>query len=267
MPNSFDIRDEIFRTVSDKLYEAKLIAEGNGIISGTEFAMNRLNTLNIEVLYIAKEGTKIRKGEMIAKIRSTPKLLTVAENFLIGKFAKTSGIATAAYKASELSNKKIKIVCGSLKKAQEESMASFRKAIETGGISSRICDSPFIYLDKNYIKIFGGIPQTLKAVKNLKEYKKVIQIHNTIDDIEEEVRQAVSYDADILMIDTGKDVDIDKCFSTLKKMNAADKTVAFSGNVKLDRIKFYIDKSVDILCIGKEIIDAKLLDLKFDILL
>lgn len=265
MKTKFDIRDSIFESIEDKYYEAKLIAESSGIISGTEAAIDRLNSMNIEIIYIVSEGHKIEKGEVVAHIRSTPKLLAIAEDFLVGKFSKASGIATAAYYAAELAKDKIKIVCGSLKKIPEESKISFRKAIETGGISSRICDTPFIYLDKNYIRMFGGIPQTLKAVEGLKDYKKVIQIHNTFDSVEEEVKQAVLYNADILMVDTGNDADIDKCFKVLKELNVTNKVVAFAGNVKLDKIEYYIEKGVNILCIGKEIIDAKMLDMKFDI--
>ena len=265
MEKRYDIRDDIFETIINKHYEAKLVAESDGIISGTQSAIDRLNSLGIEVLFIVDEGHMIKQGDIVAHLRSTPKLLAQAEEFLAGKFSKVSGIATAALEASNIAKDKIKIVCGSLKKIPEECKSSYRKAIETGGISSRICDTPFIYLDKNYIKMFGGIPQTLKSVERFKEFKKVIQIHNTIDSVEEEVKQAVLYGAHILMIDTGRDEDIDRCFEVLKQLNIKNKTVAFSGNVKLDKIEDYITKGVEILCIGKEIIDAKMLDMKFDI--
>lgn len=265
MLNKLDIRDIIFKSITNTTYEARLIAEDYGIISGTEAAIERLNSLGIDIIFIADEGSKVGKGDVVAVIRSTPKLLAIAEDVLIGKFSKTSGIATAAYHAYNLANGKIKIVCGSLKKVPEECKQSFRKAIETGGIKSRICDTPFIYLDKNYIKMFGGIEQILIKVKDLNHYKKVIQIHNTVHNVEEEVKQAVLFGADILMIDTGDDADIDKCFSVLNKMGSTGKTIAFAGNVKLDKVNYYIDKGVNILCIGKEIIDAKLLDMKFEI--
>ncbi|HHV46401.1 MAG TPA: quinolinate phosphoribosyl transferase [Tissierellia bacterium] len=265
MDKKYDIRNDIFETIIDKYYDAKLIAEDNGVISGSEAALDRLKSLGIEILFMVNEGSIVNKGEVVAHIRATPELLAKAEEFLAGKFSKTSGIATAAYKASQIAKGRIKIVCGSIKKIPEECKFIYRKAIETGGISSRICDTPFLYLDKNYIKMFGGIPQTLKAVKKFEGFKKVIQIHNTMTSVEEEVEQAVTYGADILMIDTGIDDDIDKCFSVLKELNVNDKIVAFSGNVKLDRIEFYIDKRVDILCIGKEIIDARMLDMRFDV--
>ncbi len=265
MGNKFDIRDKIFETIIDKYYDAKLIAEDNGVISGTKTAIDRLNLLGVEIKHIAKEGTHVFKGDIVAHIRSTPKLLAKAEDFLAGKFSKTSGIATAAYRALQESQGEIKVVCGSFKKVPEECKFMFRKAVETGGIGSRICDDPFIYLDKNYVKMFGGIPQTLKAVESLKDFKKVIQIHNTVDTVEEEVRQAVLYGADILMIDTGNDKDIDKCFDILNELNVSDKTIAFAGNVKLDNIGYYREKGVNILCIGKEIIDVKMLDMKLDV--
>ena len=45
----------------------------------------------------------------------------------------------------------------------------------TGGVSVRMCDEPMIYLDKNYVAIFGGVQKALIAVAGINDRKKVIQ--------------------------------------------------------------------------------------------
>lgn len=42
----------------------------------------------------------------------------------------------------------------------------------TGGVSVRMCDEPMIYLDKNYVAIFGGVQKALIAVAGINDRKK-----------------------------------------------------------------------------------------------
>jgi PAS domain S-box-containing protein len=58
---------------------------------------------------------------------------------------------------------------------QEQLKTEKLEAIGTlaGGIAHRIVDEPFIYLDKNYVRIFGGISQALKAASS-SSFLKVI---------------------------------------------------------------------------------------------
>lgn len=47
-----------------------------------------------------------------------------------------------------------------------------RQAMLTGGVSVRMCDEPMIYLDKNYVAIFGGVQKALIAVAGINDRKK-----------------------------------------------------------------------------------------------
>ena len=44
-----------------------------------------------------------------------------------------------------------------------------------------------------------------------------------------------------------------------------DVEIAFAGNVKITQISEIIKRDIDILCIGKDIVDARLLDMKLDV--
>ena len=268
MTGSTDIRDDIFRSIADATYEARITCERDGLVSGSEAAAAKIAELGIKLDFIAPEGAQVTKGNVIAAFRTGPKLMAQAEDAIIGKLSKPSGIATAANRAVQIAQDRIRIVSGSWKKMPEEIKQPVRKAIATGGAAFRICDGPFIYLDKNYIRMFGGIPQALKAVERFPEHRKVVQIRGMTDTIEAETCLALAGGCDVFMVDTGSLPDIRRCRAALSALNAGpDKQIAFAGGVRIADIPFFIELSVEILCIGREIVDAPLLDLKMDIII
>ncbi len=266
MNKPIDIRDDLFRSIADAAFAARITCERDGIISGTAAAAARLAELGITASFLAPEGTSVRKGDTVADFRTGPKLMAQAEDAIIGKLAKTSGIATAARRAVDLAGGRLRIASGSWKKMPEEIKQPVRQAVLTGGAAFRICDGPFIYLDKNYIRMFGGIPATLAAAACFPDHRKALQIRGLSDTIENETREALAGGCDIFMVDTGCLSDIGRCRRTLTELGAGpDKLLAFAGGVRIGDVPFYVELGVDILCIGKEIVDAPLLDMKLDI--
>jgi nicotinate-nucleotide pyrophosphorylase (carboxylating) len=143
-----------------------------------------------------------------------------------------------------------------------------RDAVSSGGATSRISDGRMLYLDKNFIKMFGSIEKSLKAVGDMEGYDKVVQLKGIDFSIEEETIQAIKGGGDILMIDTGKVDDVSRCLDIIIKMDMRDKVrIAFAGNVKINKIEELSQLDIDILCIGKEIVDAKLLDFRLDVVI
>lgn len=261
-----DIRDDIFRSIAGNRFTAQITCERDGVVSGTDAAIAKIAELGIQLDHIMPEGAAVTRGMVIAAFRTSPKLMAQAEDAIIGKLSKPSGIATAARRAVLAAEGRIRIVSGSWKKMPEEIKQPVRQAIATGGAAFRICDGPFLYLDKNYIRMFGGIQQTLKAVEPFHDHRKVVQIRGMTDSIEEETRLALAGGCDVFMVDTGHLPDIRRCRSVLtSKMAGSDKQVAFAGGVHIADIPFFLELGVDILCIGKEIVDAPLLDMKMDI--
>lgn len=262
-----DIRDIIFKDISDKKFQALLIPERDGCLSGVDSAYKIADEINVKLKLYFKEGDKIEKNKPIGRITATPKNMALAEEKIIGTLAKFSGIATAAKKAVELSEGNVRIVSGSWKKMPPSIKAAVRTAIVSGGASFRICDGPMIYLDKNYIKMLGSIPRALDSVKEFKDYTKVIQIKGKELSIEEESKQALENGCNLLMVDTGNVDDIKRCLAVVKDMGLRDKVkIAFAGGIKLNQIKQLGKLDIDVLCIGKEIVDALLLDMKLDVI-
>jgi nicotinate-nucleotide pyrophosphorylase (carboxylating) len=95
----------------------------------------------------------------------------------------------------------------------------------------------------------------------------VIQIRGIENDIAVEAVEAARCRADIIFVDSGNQEDI-KTVSVELDGNGLRQNVkiAFGGNVKLEDIDRLKTLDVDILDIGREIIDAPMLDLKMEVI-
>jgi nicotinate-nucleotide pyrophosphorylase (carboxylating) len=67
-------------------------------------------------------------------------------------------------------------------------------------------------------------------------------------------------------VDTGRLEDLEACQAELAQLGAREQIqVAFAGNVHIADIPDMARRGIDLLCIGKEIVDAGLLDMKLDV--
>ena len=143
-----------------------------------------------------------------------------------------------------------------------------REAIVLGGASCRLLDVPFLYLDKNYVRIFGGIVAILEAAAPLKNDRIiVIQLKGETGSIRSETLDAVRGGADVIMVDTGKFPDVEAAIHVLDELGLRSmKKVAFGKDLAIEDIPRCVELGIDLLCIGKQIVDAPLMDMKLDII-
>jgi len=262
-----DIRDDIFREIIDKSVTAVIYADDAGIIAGTETAREKALEQGLTVTHMIEDGKDVHPGDEVASFSGIPKQIAMAEDLLMGCIAKPSGVATAASRCVQAADEKVTIVCGSWKKMPIEIKNTLQRAIAVGGADLRISHPPFIYLDKNYVRMLGGIEKSLQAVSHLTDHKKVIQIKGAQKDVSLEALEAARSRADIIYIDSGNPGDIEKVSEALGKERLRQRVkVAFGGNIKIRDIETLKTLDVDILSIGKEIIDAPLLDLKMEVI-
>ncbi|GAV22990.1 hypothetical protein [Carboxydothermus pertinax] len=244
-----------------------LLFQSSRIIAGAQNAYNTLKQLGLEIEYFVSEGTEVQPETVIARFKGNPKQITQAEEVVMGYLMKTSGIATATRRAINLAEGKIRIVSGAWKKMPSEMKQLIREAIAVGGGSFRILDVPFVYLDKNYIRMFGSIVEALKSAEVFSDRYKVVQLRGEMKDIKEEAIEAATNGAYVLMVDTGKISDVKIVNSTLEELGVRkEKLVAFAGGVKINAIPSYLGLGIDILDIGSEIVDAPLMDMKLDVI-
>lgn len=261
-----DLRERILSSIKDMVITASIIADDGGIVVGTSEVKEEAERLGLFLEMILSEGARIERGDEIVRFRGSPQQIAIAEEMLIGLIAKPSGIATSTFEAVEATRGKPKIVCGAWKKMPWVLKDVIRRAIAIGGGMTHISSHPFVYLDKNYIEMFGGIERSLEAVKDLKSYLKVVQLKGKYNDIGLEACEATQLGADILFIDTGKRSDVITVIEKLVELGLRHKVnIAFGGGIRLETIEEFKALDIDILDIGRQIVDAPLLDMRLEV--
>lgn len=262
-----DLRDSIFQSISEKRVTAGLYSDDSGLIVGIPDFMATADELGVKVTFVKDDVSWVEPNELIAQFEGMPKQIAKAEERLIGMLAKPSGIATQTRKFVEAAGDDLRIVSGAWKKMPMVLKHVIRHAIKSAGADFRISRVNFVYLDKNFIRMLGGIKSTLESVSHIEDHEKCIQIKGHYQDVALEAVEAASAGAHIIFIDTGCVDDIDKVSEALKSAGLREQVVvAYSGSVKLEDVPALREKDVDRIDIGRAIVDAPLLDMKLDVI-
>jgi len=141
-----------------------------------------------------------------------------------------------------------------------------RKAALDGGIDVRILRKPFVYLDKNYVRMLGGIKRAIQAALPL-ERPVVIQVRGETDRISNEAVEAAETGAKVIMVDTGRQEDAGDVTRALKEKDLRRRVrVAFAGNIALEDLGSINRLGLDVVDIGYAILDAPCLPMRFDVI-
>lgn len=262
-----ELREFLFTPLGIKSFDFMITAKESGIFSGSIKLESLSNELGLEVSFVAPEGYKLEKGSCVFRAKGKSSEIIQAEEMLLGVIGKPSGVATAAANFIIKAGDRTKVVCGAWKKVDTKIRADLKQAVVSGGCDIRIAEHPFIYLDKNYIRMLGGVKE---AVDRARKYDSkcviVVQLRGEKQPIGHEALTAVNTGANILMVDTGNLVDLELVDKALKNKNLRKKVkLAFSGGIALSDMQLIIDKKADVVDVGRAIVDAPLLDFSLDV--
>jgi len=260
-----DVREDIFRDSLDRRMAGVLVAEKAGVLSGIRRVCGIVETLGLAFVSDLKDGSPVGNGREIIRVTGNAVQMAQAEERLIGALSKFSGIATASRTALQKSAGRYKVVAGGWKKMPFELKEPIQQAIHDGGVNVRMCDEPFVYLDKNYVRMLGGVRKAVEAA-GVFNRMIVIQIRGETRAIAEEAIEATHAGAHVVMVDTGSTDHLRSVGHTLKQSGLRSQVkIAFAGNIKLDDMEALSQFDLDVVDIGYAILDAPCLPMRFDV--
>lgn len=260
-----DLRLDIFRNNLHTVYCAVVIAEADGIISGLERAEELADDLELSFDALVAVGEPVGKEEAVCRIAGDPVSLLKGEETILGALSKSSGIASAASRARKAAAGHFRIVCGATKKMPPDLKMTIRKAVTDAGIDMRMAHQPFVYLDKNYVRIFGSLEKTMEAVAPLNR-PIVIQVRGETGPIGKEAVKVAQQGVAVIMVDTGRVDDLEAVSNGLRDAGLRGRVdLAFAGNLKPDDLLGLIGRDIDAVDIGYGIVDAPCLPMRFDV--
>jgi nicotinate-nucleotide pyrophosphorylase (carboxylating) len=259
-----DPRPLLFSGIAHRRVSAVLLADDHGIVTQTEAAAAAATDLGLAVDHHLADGKPVQPGDEVLRLTGAPLQIAMAEERLIGLVAKPSGIATAANRFVERAGGRLQIVSGAWKKLPFSQKDMIRAAITAGGAAPRIADWPFAYLDKNIVSMLGGVQSALDAVTAYPELSGCQRIIQVVD--ADDACVAARGGAHIVFVDTGRLDDVTTVSDALRAAGLRDRVrLAFGGGVQLTDIDRLRGLDVDIVDVGRAIVDAPLLDMRFQV--
>ncbi len=261
-----DLRTYLFEPLEGLLFVADITASEPGVLAGIKLALDRAAELGLFVLAHLSDGSSVEAGACVLKVRGTAEQIARAEEELLGCLGKPSGVAAAACRFATLAGGRARVVCGAWKKAPSEFRSRLREAVEIGGAHMRLLDEPFVYLDKNYVRMFGGISEALGRACSIDGRVVAVQVRGEGGPIAQEAVLAAGAGAGVVMVDTGSVEDLRQVVEALRRRSGDHGVrIAFAGGVTAERFEEAIEAGADIIDIGRAIIDAPLLDFRLDV--
>ena len=243
----------------DKIFEAKLTSRVDGIVCGLNVFKTVFKVLSdkVEVKLLFKDGDKIQKGDVLAKLKGPGKYLLLGERVSLNYIQRMSGIATETNKYQKaIGELPCKIV--DTRKTTPNFRAFEKYSVKCGGGAlHRFNLSDCAMIKDNHIQVAGGVTNAIKLVKqNLSHAHKIELECDTL----EQVKEALPLGVDIIMLDN----------MTYEQMKEAVKLinhkaiVEASGNVNLSTVRQIAECGVDIISSSAIVAKAPALDLGLD---
>ena len=237
--------------------KAKLIANQNGIIAGLKFAIQTFKLIDkkIKIQLKKKEGSIIRKGDLIAVIEGNVKNILMGERVALNFLSHISGIATKTNQFVKKAGKKCKICC------TRKTIPNFRViqkyAIKLGGgINHRFNLSDEYLIKDNHIASSHIKSLISSAIKNKKGRKITVEVDNL-----NQLKKILGLKFDAILFDNMSIKSLKVGVKLAKKYY----TTEASGNINLKSIKKIAATGVDRISIGRITHSAPAMDLKLEI--
>ena len=247
----------------DEIFEVNLKTRVDGIFCGRDVFKTVFDVLSdneVEVEFFVSDGDKIKKDDILAKIKGNPRYILTGERLALNFVQRMSAIATYTKKFVDIVEPYGVSMADTRKNTPNFRM--FEKyAAKIGGARLHrfnLCDC--VMLKDNHIALLGGdIKKAVNMVR--KENSHAHKIEVECDKIEQ-VKEALEAEADIIMLDNMNLDEIKKCVQLIDKKAI----VEISGNVTLETLPELAKTGVDIISSSSIITKAGTLDLGFDYL-
>ena len=238
--------------------KVKLLSNQSGIIGGLEFAKNTFKLIDnkIKMKIKKREGSKIKKGDLIAVIEGNIKNILIGERVALNFLSHISGIASKTNSFVKKVNKKSKICC--TRKTIPSLRILQKYAVKLGGGENhRFNLSDEFLIKDNHIATNKNIQEIIKkAIKSKKRKKITVEIDNL-----HQLKKIIGLKFDRVLFDNMNIVSLRKGVKLAKKYYETEA----SGNINLKTVKNISKTGVDRISIGSITHSSSALDLKLEV--
>tara|TARA_Y100000389_G_scaffold190229_1_gene214872 strand:+ start:709 stop:1542 length:834 start_codon:yes stop_codon:yes gene_type:complete len=240
-----------------KIIKVKLISNQKAVVGGLEFAKQTFKLIDKKIKFKIKkkEGSYIKKNDLIAIIEGKAQNILIGERVALNFISHISGIATKTNQFVKLVNKKCKICC--TRKTIPTLRVIQKYAVRLGGgINHRFNLSDEFLIKDNHIASSNIKRLVSLAVKNKKGRKITVEIDNL-----NQLKKIMGLKFNTVLFDNMNSKTIKTGVKIAKKYYETEA----SGNINLKSIKAIAATGIDRISIGSITHSVPAVDLKLEI--
>ncbi len=235
--------------------EAELLCKQDGVVAGLSVFARTFFLLDpsAEVVFFAKDGDAVKKGQRLALVRGDMRAILTGERTALNFLQRMSGIATATRAMTALlEGSGLQLV--DTRKTTPGLRLFEKYAVRAGGGGNhRYNLSDAILLKDNHIGAAGGVKNAVAAAKAYASFTTKVEVE--VESVAM-AREAVEAGADIIMLDNMTD----DAMREAVKIIAGRAIVEISGNVTKESVARLKDIGADVVSCGALTHSAPILD-------
>ncbi len=242
---------------NDNIVTVKLISNQKAIVGGLLFAKQTFALIDNKIKFVTKikDGSRTKKGSLVALIKGKAKNILIAERVALNFMSHISGIATKTNEFVKLAGKKTKICC--TRKTIPNLRVIQKYAVKLGGgINHRFNLSDEFLIKDNHVASSDLKSLVLKAIKNKKGKKITVEI-DTIN----QLKSILGLKFNTVLLDNMSIRNLKKSVKIAKKYYETEA----SGNVSLKTVKAVASTGVNRISVGSITHSAPAIDFKLEI--
>ena len=242
---------------NNKIVKVKLLANQEAIIAGLLFVRHTFDLIDPKIKFSIKkrDGSKVKRGSLIAIIEGKAKNILIAERVALNFLSHISGIATKTNDFVKLAGKKCKICC--TRKTIPNLRVIQKYAVKLGGGTNHRFNLSDEYLIKdNHIASLNIRDLVSLAIKNKKGRKITVEVDNL-----NQLKTIVGLKFNTVLFDN---MNIKNLKAGVKIAKKYYETEA-SGNINLKTVKSVASTGVDRISVGSITHSAAAIDFKLEI--
>ena len=242
---------------SNKILKVKLISNQKAIVAGLEFAKQTFKLIDNKIKFNIKkkEGSSVKKNDLIAVIEGKIENILVGERVALNFMSHISGISTKTNQFVRLVNKRAKICC--TRKTIPTLRIIQKYAVKLGGgTNHRFNLSDEFLIKDNHIASSDIKSLVSLAIKNKKGRKITVEVDNL-----NQLKQIMGLKFNTVLFDNMNNKTLKAGVKIAKKYYETEA----SGNVTLKSVKKIAATGVDRISIGSITNSVPAIDFKLEV--
>ena len=242
---------------NNKIIKVKLLSNQEAIIGGLLSVQHAFNLIDPKIKFLVKkkDGSKVKKGSLIATIKGKAKNILIAERIALNFLSHISGIATKTNKFVKLAGKKCKICC--TRKTIPNLRVIQKYAVKLGGgTNHRFNLSDEFLIKDNHVASSNLRDLVSLAIKKKKGKKITVEVDNL-----KQLKRIMGLKFNTVLFDNMSIKNIKAGIKLAKKYYETEA----SGNINLKTVKSVAATGVNRISVGSITHSASAIDLKLEI--